>query len=308
MSIAYESKKHQKLQHFLNHQFHLLASTIQKNQDPEKVSQLIAERIYAIGKKFDLENYVYAIKDPSRSPKYNIKYSGFFSVKIANLRESTVDLNFEELGHLMTLISQISYVGNRIDISGSTTPMKRLDIRNLLQISDDKCSKLLQKFISLKLLTEGDSNSKLTLYCSYDFAHQKNPLENTSFVKMSKVEYPQTIKVFKRVLDNPLFKKENKENRKSSGKETLGVYFRLVFLMNQKQEIRTRSKTKIIPFLERKLNLSDIRVHLDQLININYIQIQDNIVYVNPEYSKYFTKTFTEEVKNIFNIRITQIN
>jgi hypothetical protein len=181
-----------------------------------------------------------------------------------------------------------------------STKIKFINAKNTYW--NEKCKMILDRLISQKLLVIGDHDSKFTLYCPNSLAHQKNPLDKTPFNKNNKVDYPKTIKVSKEVFNNSIFKKPSKENRKSTGKVTLGLFFRLVFMMNPLQEVRIRHKSGFVPYLERKLNLPDFKKHFDLLIQNKFIAQKNDILYINPVYAKLYRDTFTEEVKKIFGI------
>jgi hypothetical protein len=291
-----------KLNHFLIYQFNRLAKKINPNIEPDELNELTANMVYAIGKKYDLTSYVDLINDPSKETKYIIKYANFFSVNLENINSAAVDLSFEELGQYMTLIAQIGYDNNTLFQTGSKTTLTKGDVRELLEVTYEKCKMILDRLISQKLLVIGDHDSKFTLYCPNSLAHQKNPLDKTPFNKNNKVDYPKTIKVSKEVFNNSIFKKPSKENRKSTGKVTLGLFFRLVFMMNPLQEVRIRHKSGFVPYLERKLNLPDFKKHFDLLIQNKFIAQKNDILYINPVYAKLYRDTFTEEVKKIFGI------
>lgn len=305
MDEIYKVSGNRKLNHFLIYQLKIIARKLNPNVGPDVVNELIANMVYAIGKKYDLKSYVNLIPDESKAPKYNIEYAKFFSINLKNIGTETGDLSFELLGHYMTLIAQIGYDTNALLQTDSKSTLTKSDVRELLEVTYEKCKIILDRLVSQKLLEIGEYDSKFTLYCPISIAHQKNPLDKTPLNKNNKVDYPKTIKVSKEVFNCSLFIKTSKENRKSTGKVTLGLFFRLVFMMNHLQEVRIRNKSGLVPYLERKLNLPDFKKHLDLLIENKFIAQIDEIIYVNPVYAKLYRKSFTEEVKNIFGIETT---
>jgi hypothetical protein len=302
MDKIYRASGNKELNHFLLHQFNILARKLDPNIDKDTANKLIADMVYAVGKKYDLTSYVNLIPDHSIDPKYKIEYAKFFSINSKNLENATAELSFEVLGQYMTLIAQIGYDTNKLFITGSKQTMTKGDMKELLQVTYDKCNVILNKLISQNLLVIGENDSKYTLYCPNSLAHQKNPLDKTPTTKRKKVDYPKTIKVSKEVFINAIFTKTTKENRRSTGKVTLGVFFRLVFMMNESQEVRIRNKSGLVPFLERKFNLPDFKKHFDILIKHNFIQQSKGVIYINPVYAKLYRTSFTQEVKNIFGI------
>jgi len=302
MDKIHKASGNRKLNNFLVYQLKKFATKLNSNTEPDEVNELVANMVYAIGKKYDLTSYVNLIPDHSIEPKYKIEYANFFCINLKNLETATVDLSFEVLGQYMTLIAQIGYDTNKLFITGSKQTMTKGDIKELLQVTYGKCNAILKELISQNLLEVGAHDSKFTLYCPNLLAHQKNPMDKTPTTNSKKVDYPKTIKVSKEVFNNSIFKKSTKENRSSTGKITLGLFFRLVFMMNESQEVRIRNKSGLVPFLERKFNLPDFKKHFDLLIENKFIAQTNDIIYINPIYAKLYRKSFTQEVKNIFGI------
>jgi hypothetical protein len=305
MHKVYKASGDQKVKHFLAYQLRSFAKSLSDNLDQIEIEKLIADRIYVLSKKYNLENYVFSIPDAEKEVKYNVKYHQFFSIKVNEFRSVLTALSIEELGLLMALLAQIDYNTNKICIKDTNKHLKKIDIKNLLQITFEKCSDFLNKLIELNILSQGDEDYKMAYYVSYDYGFQKNPASDRINSKRNKVTYSKTIKVSTTFFDDPIFQKANKSERKSEGKEILGLFFRLVLLMNSQQEIRTRFKIGIILHIKKSIHCADFDKYFKILEQHNFIHQDKNIVYVNPVYAKYYRDKFSEKVREIFNIKLT---
>jgi len=84
--------------------------------------------------------------------------------------------------------------------------------------------------------------------------------------------------------------------------ETLGIFIRMILLMNDEQEVKSRKKMDVLRYIKSKINVDNFIKHFEILEQSNFVKVKNNIVYINPTGSKKYRKSVSENVVQIFNL------
>lgn len=301
-----EIKKTIDLNILFKRQLKKLSNTILKINDPSLIPDIIADQLYALSKNYNINMRV--DKLDRNQDDIDLKFWGNFSLYFQfdkiKLRDRTSQLSCTEIAQYMTIVSKISFDTSLIESLHTGVPMSRNDLGELLQLSDETCRVLIKKLVSISLLSEGDCNYKHALYCPRNLA-QKNS-------KNYKKKEINTVPNFKSkwiissyLFEQKIFRKNDKSDRKSNGKETLGVFMKLVFLMNDVQIVKSRKKQELINYLKSNIKVADIESHLKLLISNNFIQINNNVLYVNPTVVKKSKIVCSEYLVSLFKLNLS---
>lgn len=294
--------KNQKLNVFLLRQFKNLAKSISANKTTNSIDKIIADNVYAIGKKFDLGQYILAVTKTNRNEEYSIDFKNYFNINVKEFNSLTSNLDCNQLGFYLSILSHLSYSGNIIENKKTHQPLKRKELAEILKITNEVCKNLIKVLVQNKLLIEGSSTNKLTLFCPSEIVFKE--VVKNEFVGIStiKKKNPRTFIFSSYVFEHPIFHKKNRADRKSYGMETLGIFVKMILLMNDEQEVKSRKKMDILRYIKSKVNVDNFIKHFEILERSNFVKIENNVVYINPTASKRYRKSVSENVVQIFNL------
>ena len=294
--------KNQKLNVFLIRQFKNLAKSITANKTTDTIDKIIADNVYAIGKKFDLNQYILALTNNKENNEYSADFKNYVNLNIKELNHLTSNLNCTQLGFYISILSHLSYRGNMIENKETHRPLKRKELVEILKITNEVCNKLVKDLVKNKLILEGVNSNKSTLFCPDNIAFKWMDKSEAVGISTIKKKKPRTLIFSGYVFKHPIFQKKNRADRKSFGMETLGVFVRLILLMNDAQEIKSRKKIDILRYIKSKINIDNFNMHFDILEQSNFVKFKNNVVYINPTASKKFRKNISGDVVQIFNL------
>jgi hypothetical protein len=291
------------LNNLLKNEFYKLADSLLKNNDQFSKAQIIGDHLSYLRKHYDLNIIVEPLNPVENidEPRYKGDFESYFHFHKVKMRKSTINLSCVELGHYFTIIKNSAYNTGRIEFMKSKSPMLRKDLVELLQITDEPCKKLINKLIAESLLKLADGKLKNVVSCPRNLVQRNG--SNYQPEKIKTVPNFRSQWLFSTyALERKIFMKTNKSERKSKGKETLGVFLKLIFLMNEQNEVKSRTRQSIQNYVLKNTDVTNIQFHLDILINENLIQIEDNIIYVNPTAVMKSNRTMPEKNVNLFKI------
>lgn len=292
-----------KLDSLFQSEFNKLAEQLLDKKNQHLKSEIIRTQLYYLKKEYNLDVWVQPIfsKDDNTEKKYWEDFNSYFQFNKAQLQKKTSVLSCTELGQYFTIISRAAFDTGRIEHINPKSPMKRKEIAELLQITNEPCKILIEKLIAESLLKVAEGELKNAVACPRNLV-QKNS-------KNFKSEQIRTVKNFKSmwilsayVLDCEIFMKNDKSERKSRGKETFGVFIKLVLHMNLLNEVKPKIKQSILNYITNFIEVPDIQLHLDILVNQNLIQLDNNIVYINPTAVKKSKKTISKKLVDLFEL------
>lgn len=292
-----------RLDNFLINEFHRLSDKLSENNDQFLRSQIIHNHLNSLKERYYLNIWVESrnIGGDYFASNYWEDFDSYFKFHKVKLRENTSTLSCTELGQYFTIISRAAYNTGRIEHVRPKSPMKRKDIVELLQITNEPCKTLINKLIAESLLKLAEGKLKNSISCPRTLVQRNS--------KNFKSEQIRTVKNFKsmwfistHVLECKIFMKNDKSDRKSSGKETLGVFIKLVLYMNELNEVKSRIQQSIYNYITNIIEVADIQLHLDILVNQNLIQLDNNIVYINPTAVKKSKKTISKKLVDLFKL------
>ena len=294
--------KNQKLNVFLIRQFKNLAKSITENKSTNTIDKIIASNVLAIGKKFDLNQYILALTNNKENDEYSADFDNYVNLNVEELNHLTSNLNCTQLGFYFSILSHLSYGGNMIENKETHRPLKRKELVEILKITNEVCNKLIKDFVKNKLILEGDNSNKLTLFCPENIAFKWIDKSEAVGISTIKKKKPRTLIFSGYVFEHPIFQKKNRADRKSFGMETLGVFVRLILLMNDAQEIKSRKNNNVLRYIKSKININNFNTHFDILEQSNFVKVKNNVLYINPTASKKYRKSISESVVQIFNL------
>lgn len=293
--------KNQKLNVFLLRQYKNLAKSLSEKKSTDSIGKIIADNVHALGKKFDLEQLVYALA--SSNDEYKVEFKNYINLNVKEIKSLAINLDCIQLGYYVTLISNIAFRGNLIENRESKKPMQRKELTILLQISNESCRELIITLVKKKLILEGSMSNKLALYCPENIAFKKKIELESDLISTIKKKNSRTLIFSGYVVENPIFQKQDRKMRKNFGKETLGVFVKMTLLMNDEQEIKSRSTKDVLMYLNSKINVVNFIYHYNLLVQSNFVQCVNNIVYVNPTAIKRYRKNVSENIIRIFDLK-----
>lgn len=291
------------LHNLLKNEFYKLADSLLKNNDQFSKAQIIGNHLNYLRKQYDLNILVEPLNPNGniQEPRFMGDFESYFQFHKIRIRKSTSNLSCVELGQYFTIINNAAYNTGRIEYLKTKSPMLRKDLVELLQITDEPCKKLINKLIAESLLKLAEGNLKNAISCPRNLVQRNG--SNYQPEKIKTVPNFRSQWLFSTyVLERKIFKKTDKSERKSKGKETLGVFLKLIFLMNEQNEVKSRSRQSIQNYVLKNTDVTNIQFHLDILINENLIQIEDNIIYVNPTAVLKSKRTMPEKIVNLFSV------
>ena len=294
--------KNQKLNVFLLRQFENLAKSISANKATNTIDKIIADNVYAIGKKFDLDQYIMAIPSINEKDVYIAHFNNYFNINVKELNCLSNNLDCTQLGFYLSILSHLSYSGNMIENKETHEPLQRKELKELLKISNEVCKNLIKVLVQNKLIGEGDNLNKLTLYCPINIGFKWLDKNESVGIQTIKKKNPRTLIFSGHVFEHPIFHKKNRADRKSYGMETLGIFVRMILLMNDEQEVKSRKKMDVLRCINSKINADNFIKHFEILEQSNFVKVKNNVVYINPTASKKYRKSISESVVQIFNL------
>jgi hypothetical protein len=294
--------KNQKLNVFLFRQFKNLAKSITANKSANTIDKIIADNVYAIGKKFDLDQYILALSNTKENEEYSVDFDNYVNLNVKELNSLANNLNCTQLGFYISILSHLSYSGNMIENKQTHKPLKRRELVDSLKITNEVCKNLIKVLVQNKLMFEGDNSNKLALYCPNNVAFKWMGKNESAGISTIKKKNPRTLIFSGYLFEHPVFQKKNRADRKSFGMETLGVFVKIILLMNDAQEVKSRKKIDILRYIKSKINVGNFITHFEILEQSNFVKIKNNIVYINPTASKKYRKSVSENIVQIFNL------
>lgn len=117
--------KNQKLNVFLIRQFKNLAKSITANKTTDTIDKIIADNVYAIGKKFDLNQYILSLTNTKEIDEYSANFNNYININVKELNSLTSNLDCTQLGFYLTILSHLSYSGNIIENKETHEPLQR---------------------------------------------------------------------------------------------------------------------------------------------------------------------------------------
>ena len=301
MTIIKKSKN-QQLSVFLLRQFKNLAKSISANKTTNTIDKIIADNVYAIGKKYDLDRYIIALTDTNENEDYSVEFGNYLNLSVKEFNSLTSNLDCTQLGFYLSILSHLSYSGNMIENKETHKPLQRKELKDLLKISNEVCKNLIKVLVQNKLIIEGDNSNKLTLYCPSNIAFKWLDKNESVGIQTIKKKNPRTLIFSGHVFEHPIFHKKNRADRKSYGMETLGIFISMILLMNDEQEVKSRKKMDVLRYIKSKINVDNFIKHFEILEQSNFVKVKNNVVYINPTGSKKYRKSVSENVVQIFNL------
>lgn len=288
-------------ENLFSNELNSLSSKLSDTSDPSLRYEIIRNHIYNLKKRYYLDIWVEPRKKGDAEIKYWEHFDSYFQFHKVQLHRKTSNLSCTELGQYFTIISRAAYNTGRIEHVKPQSPMKRKDIVELLQISNEPCKTLINKLFAESLLNVAEGTLKSAISCPRTLVQRNS--------KNFKPDQIRTVKNFKsmwllstHVLECEIFMKNDKSDRKSRGKETFGVFIKLILHMNLLNEVKPKIKQSMINYITNIIEVTDIQLHLDILINQNLIQLENNIVYVNPTAVKKSKKTISKKLIDLFKL------
>lgn len=292
-----------KLDLLFQREFNKLAVQLLDKKNHHLKSEIIRNHLYYLKKNYYLDIWVQPIysEDYNFQLKYWEDFDSYFQFHKVQLQKKTSFLNCTELGQYFTIISRAAFDTGRIEHIKPKSPMKRKDIVDLLQITNEPCKILIDKLMTESLLKVAVGKLKNAVACPRTLVQRNSKNYNLKQIR--------TVKNFKsmwllssHVLDSEIFKKNDKSERKSKGKETFGVFIKLILHMNQFNQVKPKNKQSIMNYITNFMEVSDIQLHLDILVNHNLIQFENNIIYINPTAVKKSKKTISIKLIDLFKL------
>lgn len=292
-----------KLDLLFQSEFNKLSEQLLDEKNQHLKSQIIRNHLYYLKKEYNLDVWVQPIfsGDDNSEKEYWGDFDSYFQFHKVQLQKKTSVLSCTELGQYFTIISRAAFDSGRIEHIKPKSPMKRKDIVELLQITNEPCKILIDKLMTESLLKVAEGKLKNAVACPRTLVQRNS--KNFKPEKISTVEkFKSMWFISTHVLECKIFMKNDKSDRKSSGKETLGVFIKLVLYMNELNEVKPKNKQSIINYITNFIEVAGIQLHLEILINQNLIQLDNNIVYINPTAVKKSKKTISQKLVDMFKL------
>lgn len=286
------------------------ANTINDKLKFVKDSNMIANYLYGYKNSYKLNGVLIPkIKDDEVVDK---PYKSFYRVELKLGKKSFKDLNyyFEDIGALYYLIAFIDLNSNYlIDkesyISGEH--IKKKDIANFLDMSNEKVRRLLMKIENYIKIDHNNRNLK-GFYVNPKLAFRK--IDNLK-IKSESSHHRSRFKTSSIKINDSMFNLDifntSKKEYKSSGMNRLGIMIYLTFQMDRKNILMNVSSVDsetIITELCTKfevLNDKKIKVFIEELLELELIKVlpSSNNIIVNPMFAMYTKSEFNIYYKDL---------
>lgn len=241
----------------------------------------------------------------------NLNYSWFYKISKAMFKEHINKLTSEEIGLYCYLCLHIN-LNNNMLISEYTSEKALVakEIKELLELSNEKTKEVLKKLLNNKLIISVKQRPTNALFVNPEFAVMRSTA--TSFNK----DYNQQQKHLKlkipiminhSAIRLPLFSKKDRNERISHGKRTLGIMIQITLQMNDDNEIKIGkpNDSSLLVLICAKAGIDEsLKNYIQILIDNHFILVKDEVIIVNPYFAQYtrnrkFTNVTWEDIDKL---------
>jgi hypothetical protein len=223
-----------------------------------------------------------------------VSYTRFYQVSKTVFKDIIKELTNEEIGLFCYLCLHIGLYNNMLIASNKNIkPLASKDLMVLLELSNEKTKELLEKLTRNKLIIYVKHRPTNALFVNPEFAIMKASAQgfNKDYNQnLEHLKFKTPIMINHEAIKSSLFNKNNRLERISHGKRTLGTLIQIALKMNDKNEIKIGqfNESTLLDLICVKTGVDVLsKVYIQTLIDHHYIILRNELIIINPYFAQY---------------------
>ena len=274
---------------------------------------LIQRFLQGLLQELDEENSIiqYRAKDDQ---SLVVSYTRFYQISKTVFKDIIKELTSEEIGLFCYLCLHIGLYNNMLITSNkSIKSLASKDLMELLELSNEKTKELLEKLTRSKLIIHVKHRPTNALFVNPEFAIMKASAQgfNKDYNQnLDHIKFKTPIMINHEAIKSSLFKKNNRLERISHGKRTLGILIQIALHMNDKNEIKIGqfNESTLLDLICVKTGVDVLsKGYIQTLIDNHYIIVRNELIIINPYFAQHtrnrkFSNITLHDVNNLRNM------